>query len=58
LIAEENPKVVGERAGRSAIVLTLGAYSLLSPPTMRQDARPTRLEKLLYGKDGAKTGAA
>ncbi|MCA1567402.1 MAG: tyrosine-type recombinase/integrase [Acidobacteria bacterium] len=56
LIAEENPKVVSERLGHSTIVLTLDTYSHVLP-TMQQGAT-ARLEKLLYGKSGAKTGAA
>jgi integrase len=56
LIAEENPKVVSERLGHSTIVLTLDTYSHVLP-TMQQGAT-ARLEKLLYGKGGAKTGTA
>lgn len=56
LIAEENPKVVSERLGHSTIVLTLDTYSHVLP-TMQQGAT-ARLEKLLYGKGGAKSGAA
>jgi integrase len=45
-----------ERLGHSTIVLTLDTYSHVLP-TMQQGAT-ARLEKLLYGKGGAKTGTA
>ncbi len=47
LIAEENPKVVAERLGRSTVVLTLDTYSHVLP-TM-QKAATDKLDKCFTG---------
>jgi integrase len=52
LIAEENPKVVSERLGRSTMGLTLDTYSHVLP-TMQQNAT-AKLEKMLYSKSSSK----
>jgi integrase len=51
LLADENPKVVSERLGRSSIVLTLDTYSHVLPSM--QKAATDKLAGMLFERAGA-----